>query len=323
MRFCRICSKEFAGKTNSVYCSTECAKKGRKARYKENKHVKPCNQCQREFCGTKKQILCSECKQKKLLKKYELMEVSVLCRVCGEEMYKEYKNKTIGKNTRVGKTCCECKRISLLQKSARMRSNNPMKTAQVRAAVASSISGEKKHPEDYQTIRSSVPRMSQEEVSKLLSERMSGDSNPMKCPEVRDKVAQLLKTKYKTGEIKCPSGPEHWLWKGNRERSQTIRSRLYPTWIRPILERDDFTCCRCKKRGGRLEVHHVDPSFQDIVEKHLNGKKLVNLTESEFSQFSDEIVKLHKNVVGITYCRKCHLQVEHESKESKSKKICG
>lgn len=49
------------------------------------------------------------------------------------------------------------------------------------------------------------------------------------------------------------------LWKGGiTKKSIQIRMSLeYKNWRRAVFERDDFTCQRCKRRGGNLYAHHI------------------------------------------------------------------
>jgi len=141
-------------------------------------------------------------------------------------------------------------------------------------------------------------------VSEFLSIKMK-TNNPMKDPVISKKVSEILKNREY-----LIRGSDHWLWKGNRDRCQTIRTRLYKPWIRPILERDNFTCSKCNKRGGRLEVHHVNPTFREIVDLVLQNRKMDELSNKEFAVVSDEIVDIHKKCVGITYCVACHKQVD-------------
>lgn len=56
-------------------------------------------------------------------------------------------------------------------------------------------------------------------------------------------------------------GPNHPLWKGGHSlaRHKDYRSKKYKTFRNTVLERDNYTCRDCNKRGGRLEVHHIKP----------------------------------------------------------------
>jgi len=56
-------------------------------------------------------------------------------------------------------------------------------------------------------------------------------------------------------------GENHWNYKGKNDKLQRTWSQ-YKEWHRKVLEKDNFTCQVCGKRGGKLEVHHIK-SFAD------------------------------------------------------------
>lgn len=58
-----------------------------------------------------------------------------------------------------------------------------------------------------------------------------------------------------------PSGENHWNWKGGiTDYNRRCRnSSEYKNWRNSVLERDGFTCCRCKKHDVELNVHHIKP----------------------------------------------------------------
>ena len=141
--------------------------------------------------------------------------------------------------------------------------------------------------------------------SKLMKKK-----NPSFDPVVRKKASSTFRKKIKNGLIVFPKGNAHWLWKGNRNRCQTIRSRLYLPWIKPIMERDGFSCIHCGKHGIKLEVHHCDKSFEDIIIEILDGRKMNDLDSIEFEKVSDEVIKYHENCSGITLCVECHKKID-------------
>ena len=75
-------------------------------------------------------------------------------------------------------------------------------------------------------------------------------------------------------------------WKGGKmkeypELERIRKSAEYKLWHKAILERDYFTCLRCKKHGGELRVHHIN-NFLDFPELRLAIDN------------------------GITFCKECH-----------------
>ncbi len=112
------------------------------------------------------------------------------------------------------------------------------------------------------------------------------------------KISQKMKNKKKTPEHimkvananrgqKRPniSGENHWNWQGGKSfiNERWNRRRVYRLWKKTILERDNFTCQKCKKRGGELVGHHIF-NFADFPEFKLSIDN------------------------GITLCKNCHIQ---------------
>jgi len=226
---CKICLKPFPKTTNNVVCSESCLKEWSKVCYENRLYEKTCKYCNQKFKGTAKSRLCVHCRSTRKVAHQHIIK-SVVCKKCNRKIG-EREVPTKGRASVIkGNTCNECKKISRYNLSTRMKLNNP----------AIKRYGKAKE------------RMSKEELSLRLSERMKRN-NPMKRPEVRAKLKEMRRLHPQQFNI----GIRHHLWKGKRNRQQTIRSRLWKPWIFPILQRDNFTCSRCGVRGGRLEVHHT------------------------------------------------------------------
>ena len=63
----------------------------------------------------------------------------------------------------------------------------------------------------------------------------------------------------------------------------------YKKWRKKVFERDDYTCQKCKNKGGNLEAHHIR-----AFKKYKN----------------DRFVMTN----GVTLCKKCHREV-HKNKD--------
>ena len=128
-----------------------------------------------------------------------------------------------------------------------------------------------------------------EETKRKMREAMIGEKNhrfgthPSK--ETREKLSQSR------------SGEKSSNWKGGiTPLIIKIRNCFqYRLWRSDVFTRDDFTCQKCNKRGGKLNAHHIEP-FAYIME--LNDIKT-------FKQAIDceEFWNINN---GITYCRECH-----------------
>ncbi len=109
--------------------------------------------------------------------------------------------------------------------------------------------------------------------------QFSGDKNPSKRLEVRRKISEAKKGKplFNFRREKHPN------WGGDETlEHERIRRRIeYKIWRGIIFLRDDWTCQKCKQRGGKLNVHHI----------------------FNFADFSDLRISVDN---GITLCKNCH-----------------
>lgn len=68
------------------------------------------------------------------------------------------------------------------------------------------------------------------------------------------------------------------MWRGgaSSKRLKLIDSFNYKHWRTAVFERDDWTCKKCNKRGGKLNADHVIPFFKDesLVYDLDNGQTL-------------------------------------------------
>ena len=85
-----------------------------------------------------------------------------------------------------------------------------------------------------------------------------------------------------------------------RNNITTLNKRIYDSykyrqWRSDVFTRDNFTCQKCGKRSGYIEVHHLKEFSKIMIENKiitleqaLNCKELWNINN------------------GITLCEKCH-----------------
>jgi len=290
---CVSCGKEFEANTSGKYCSHECFLVVTRNKYVNNTKVKTCKICGEEFQGASKQINCSNCRRLRIDINYEQYTKKILCKYCGDLVKEVTKNKTMGvfeeERTAV---CLNCKEKSREKMSERMKTD---------ANPSIQKYGRGFHRKDFR-----VSEDQKLENRKSTSERMR-KNNPMKNPEVVQKVFESLKKRLAIHPV--PKGKENKNWKGNRDRAQTIRTRLYKLWVYPILERDGFKCSMCFQHG-RLEVHHKDKSFKDIVNECTGGKSLEDYTIDEFEDIIEMVIAAHDNIDGITVCVECHRKID-------------
>jgi len=298
IKTCTICGNKYKNRDKrSVHCGDrKCLKIYNRNIYKTKKYLKKCKTCGIDCYLAHNQILCVECK-KLFLKKSKVTQKiikEIRCRRCDCLISIEEKYKT--KTTKISrnKTCDDCKKtINKINSESKIGDKNPNWT------------GGKK-PNKYKT---------KAEFNLAMSIRMK-KNNPMKNKTIARKMGDKLKNKYLTGELIAKKGKDNHLWKGNRENSFIIRSRL-TKWRKHILKRDDYTCQLCKSRGGKLEIHHLEP-FKCIIENRINILKInkqlneINNNSDEFEMLCDDIVNYHDNntMIGITLCKVCHAEID-------------
>lgn len=158
---------------------------------------------------------------------------------------------------------------------------------------------------------------------------MLGENNPSKRLKVREKIGKAHKGKIVSIETRkkisnmqigreisietrkkmsMHRGSERYNWKGTTPLVEQIRKCFeYRHWREKIFIRDNWTCQECDKRGGNLEAHHNEKSFNELFTEFLQ----------EYNQFSpyedqDTLVRLALKwqpfwtAEGETLCSNCH-----------------
>ena len=149
-----------------------------------------------------------------------------------------------------------------------------------------------------------------EEQRKKISESLKGNKRSkgrVLTQEHKDKVSIGLKMHYevnvsKNKERKNPnrSGLNAYNWKGGTSRlSMLIRDTLeVKDWRNKCYKRDNYTCCKCGIKGGKLNCHHINT--------------LSNITEIFNIKTVEDALKLdiiHDITNGVTLCKDCHKKI--------------
>ena len=109
--------------------------------------------------------------------------------------------------------------------------------------------------------------------SEATSLKKYGFKNHMQSPEGRAKLKGVT------------LGEKHPNWKGGVSKKNTLLRQTtdYRNWRKSIFDKNNYTCQRCKVRGGKLNAHHI-----------------VNFSDNEKLRYSIEN--------GITLCEPCHMK---------------
>jgi hypothetical protein len=170
------------------------------------------------------------------------------------------------------------------------------------------------------------------EHSKLMKQRVSRGIHPLqhKTREQIEKQRLTLKKKYASGELinamkgktradniirnklMNQKGINNGNWKGEKAITPLImRLRTcskYNLWRLNVFKRDNYICQICNKRGGNLNVDHIE-SFSKIVRKN-------NIKTFEEGINCEGLWDLNN---GRTLCFECHIKTENFANKSRNR----
>ena len=248
--------------------------------------------------------------------------VHILCYKCNDvvgEVFRKRKPKIPTIKSR--KLCVKCREeyVILMKErerteerrkfqSDRMKSNNPMFNEEYVFKMFKTTTGKdisfdeyKKYVEERDKEYNRIKETPGERSNRMKFE------NPMFNEKTVEKQKTTVKSKIESGIICYKRGPDHHLWKGNKDFNNSCRRDLYPVWTFPVLKRDKFMCAFCDSTNN-LQVHHLKPLryfIKEVKEKY-GIKNFTNMSAEEIQPLVNEVVSAHKLKDGITICPKCH-----------------
>jgi hypothetical protein len=78
--------------------------------------------------------------------------------------------------------------------------------------------------------------------------------------KILDKFSTTGKAFYVDEEITITDFNKFVLYKNTHSILNQLRAtKDYREWRKSVLERDDYTCQKCNKKGGWLHAHHIKP----------------------------------------------------------------
>lgn len=320
-KICKICGKDFQcrDKRTEVCSNENCKKEFLREKYKNDTKDCICSFCGKHYQATRRQnhSICKECismNEKYVYK--NTYEQNHRCRKCKKLLYVETKNLTRQDALYdiYDKTCDDCKKINLENSRIRMILNNPNSDKHETIEEAELAKKEKQLK-----IELNKKYKSRDELLKAFSERMK-TNNPMKNKEVRDKMALTYKNRVKSGEIVIDR-TKHKNYKGDRGIKNYLRMAIKP-WGKYNLEKNDYTCQICGKKGCTLNVHHIE-KFSDIVEKFASeldlDLKTLEHNSNKYLMLEKVIVDYHNdNDIGLVVCENCHDKIDKAFHKRKS-----
>lgn len=128
-----------------------------------------------------------------------------------------------------------------------------------------------------------------EESRKKMSEAHKGKTL---SKEHREKISLALKGRK--------MGAENPAWKGGISPLRNRRDirKKEKEWAKKVYERDNYTCQKCGKHGGRLNAHHIY-GFYEYPELRFNVNNGITLCPSCHAKFHHKYGKRHNNLEQI------------------------
>lgn len=238
-----------------------------------------------------------------------MITVNINCKYCGSLVRNEKRNKIgVINKEKYSAVCDSCKIKNRIKISERMKINNP--------AFKNNPNG-KKLPEKI--------KISKEQLSEIHRKRMK-ESNPMKNPDIVEKMKNTIRERIKSGEIKYKIGKDNPRYKGRRPLDDYIRTSLQ-NWRKNLIFKTNFTCEICGKhdKGLLFNVHHTEP-LSSIISNFLSelgleeNTKIDEISNDNLIKLRDNILKYHnENNIGIVVCEDCHSEIDNRFHKKKEK----
>lgn len=96
----------------------------------------------------------------------------------------------------------------------------------------------------------------------VSAKRRENVTNAWKDPEKRARIMEGIKERSQSEAwLSAPhfqKGIAHPRYKGNKQARDGVARYAYKKWKSDVLKKDNYTCQKCGKRGGFLEVHHIE-----------------------------------------------------------------
>ena len=213
--------------------------------YRTNKIVKKC-----KFCGEKFETVPSRIKNNrgkycsKDCSNKDITKVEIVCQNCGDIFIVHNHRKNIAKF---------CSRDCFFENQIGKKISEETKNK-----ISESNSGKKRT----------------EKAKQKMREAALGRKRPPRSKEWRRNLSNALK------------GDNSPTWKGGKtDESKKARNSVdYKIWRESVYKRDDYTCQKSGKKGGRLHPHHIE-NFADNPDKRYDVNNGITLSVKEHKKF--------------------------------------
>ena len=148
------------------------------------------------------------------------------------------------------------------------------------------------------------------ETQKRIGNKPPSPLGRVLSKETRKKISNSNKRAFSEGRKLPLYGARNPAWKGGLKPLILIVRHCvnYVNWRTSCLERDNYTCQICSKRGGYLEVDHYPKSFISIFRVNRISSIEEALSCIEFWDISN----------GRTLCRSCHNKTKNHPRSKKT-----
>ena len=154
-----------------------------------------------------------------------------------------------------------------------------------------------------------LSKSAKEKIS-IYRKTLTGSKNPFFAKKHSDETKRRISETKRKNPCRYWKGKQKPFFQGKnnprwKDGISNIKTKIrkcfkYVEWRQNVLQRDDFTCQKCRRRGGKLEAHHVK-SFHELMQEAFYNLPLLDKYEAciAFSPLWDV-------GNGETLCKDCH-----------------
>lgn len=160
-----------------------------------------------------------------------------------------------------------------------------------------------KHGISTTEYRNKYGKLSSDRLSKILSKcqtgKKTGDSNPARRKEVRDKISKSLKNSWGRGDyihrLNGMIGMVRELHHGFKPEVHTPAYLAERDYVKFLSKFEDVTkCCRCGRSDIKINVHHIDENHKNFMISNLEPLCVPCHLSFHYSRSKEPFVRIGK-----------------------------